>query len=74
VTMKLQPGTRRTIELEPVEGGRLKLTHRLRVGNSGSRDLSPPKIVANELEAFATIEIWAQEELARAGLVEVRKR
>jgi hypothetical protein len=72
--MKLQPGTRRTIEVEPAEGGRLKLTYRLRVGNSGSRDESPSRIFAGWPEVYAAIEIWAQEELARAGLAEVRKR
>lgn len=71
--MNLKQGTRLAVEVEPVDGGRVRVCFRLRVGNSGARDLIPPRVVASHLEALGVIEIWAQEEQARAGLGAVRR-
>lgn len=70
--MKLAPNSRRAIEVEQLANGMLRLHHRLRVGNSGSKDLAPAKDYRSWPEVYAAIEVWAQEELARAGLEAVK--
>lgn len=72
--MNLAPGSRLAIEVEPLERGRLRLSVRARVGHSGSRDLAPPRICSGWAEAWAAVELLAQERLAQAGLDVVRER
>ena len=64
--MKLKPGTRLTLEIEPY-GRKFKLTPRLRVA-SASRDMGDPKICDTIADCYVEIEKWAQEQLAREGL------
>ncbi len=72
--MTLAPGSRVAIEFEPLERGRIRVTLRTRVGHSGARDLAPPRICAGWPEAWAAVELLAQERLAQAGLEVVRER
>lgn len=72
--MNLANGSRLAIEVEPLDGGRLRVALRTRVGHSGSKDLAPPKICSGWAEAWAAIELLAQERLARIGLEAVDKR
>ena len=64
--MKLKPGTRLALEIEP-HGRKFKLTPRLRVA-SASRDMGPAKICDTIADCYVEIEKWAQEQLAREGL------
>jgi hypothetical protein len=72
--MTLAPGSRMAIEFEPLERGRVRVTLRVRVGNTGSRDLAPPKVCASMAEAWAEVELLAQERLAQIGLEAIRER
>ncbi len=71
--MKLAAGSRMAIEVEPV-GKRLRVSLRQRVGHSGFKDIAPPKDVDDWASVWAAIELLAQEQLARLGLDEVRRR
>lgn len=66
--LQLRPGTRLSIEIEPVEGRGLRVTPRLRFGTSGVEDLDKPQFAASELKALELVEVWAQECQARIGL------
>ena len=69
--MKLKPGSRLAIEIEP-HGRKLRITPRVRVA-SASRDMGEPKICDSWAEAYIEIEKWAQEQLAREGLKETAR-
>ncbi len=71
--MKLAAGSRMAIEVELV-GRRLQVSLRQRVGHSGTKDITPPKYVDDWAGVWAAIELLAQEQLARLGLDEVRRR
>ena len=71
--MKLATGSRMAIEVEHV-GKRLRVALRQRVGHSGAKDIAPPKDCDDWAGVWAAIELLAQEQLARLGLDEVRKR
>ena len=72
--MKIAPGSRIAIEIEPLEHGRCRVVQRLRVGHTGAKDMGAPKICSSEADAWAAIELLAQEQLARIGLDVVRRR
>lgn len=65
--MKLKPGSRLALEIEP-HGRGVKVTPRLRVGNSGVKDMGASKKCDTYFDALVEIEKWAQEEQAREGL------
>ena len=62
----LKPGTRFAIEVENVDG-RLRVVPCVRIGNTGVRNLAPPKTHQTDEQVLVEIEMWAQNELAQLG-------